>query len=85
MHVAGCTCLDGGCIAPPPPASPTVHLVVSLDDLHTVIAESVRIALAATGHRIVNGCGIDDTARKVHELGRNAAAALMLFAEEEEV
>lgn len=70
--------------APTSPPARIVKLEVDLDELHAAIAESVRIALAATGHRIVGRDGRDDTDGKIRELGRNAAAALMLFVAEDE-
>lgn len=60
-----------------------VRLEVDLVELHEAIAESIRIALAATGHRIVDAAGADDTA-KVREMARNAAGGLMLFAVDDE-
>lgn len=62
----------------------SVTLIVSLSELHTTIAESVRIALSATGHRIVDKFGGDHTEQKVAEAGRNAAAALLAFSVEVE-
>lgn len=61
-----------------------VRIECTLAELHEAIAESVAIALAATGHRIVNAAGDDETAARVSELGRNAAGALMFFVADDE-
>lgn len=67
-----------------PPISRPVRLELTLTELHEAIAESVRIALAANGHRIVDADGNECTAEKSRELGRNAAGCLMLFVTEDE-
>jgi hypothetical protein len=62
--------------------SPTVTITCTLAELHETIEQAVRIALAATGHKIVTCAGRSDDA-KARELGRNAAGALMMFCTDE--
>lgn len=63
--------------------SERVRIECTLDELHQAIAESIRQCITATRHRIVTSDNTSDEERKIRELGRNAAGALMLFAIDE--
>lgn len=63
--------------------SAPVRLEMTIDELRDAIAESMRFAMVATGHRIVNAAGEDETIAKLREMANNVAGGLMAFVVED--